>query len=71
MTKAELISALAKLPDSAEVLVEPCPRGRAWLPPEGELFGVEVEIVQSDGPDNPAFAHLKPDRTRPQGPEGF
>jgi hypothetical protein len=71
MTKAELMSALAELPDNGEVLVEPLPDGRGWRPPVGELCGVEVEIVASDGAENPAFAHLKPDSTRPDEPRGF
>jgi hypothetical protein len=65
MTKSELISALTTLPDDADVLMEPCPAGRGWHPPEGELFGIEVEIIEGDGKDNPTFAHIKPDRTRP------
>jgi hypothetical protein len=65
MTIAELIAALAELPDDAEVLVEPCPKGRAWRPPEGELFGIEVTIIEGEGEDNPSFAHIRPDRTLP------
>jgi hypothetical protein len=71
MTKAEFIAALAVLPDDAEVLVEPWPEGRGWRPPEGELFGVEVEIVASEDAENPAFVHIKPDVTRPDGPRSF
>jgi hypothetical protein len=71
MTKAELISVLAELHDDAEVLVEPYPERRGWRPTQGELFGIEVEIVGSHGAENPAFAHIKPDATRPEGPRGF
>lgn len=69
MTKTELISILAELPDDAEVLVEPHPQRREWRPAEGELFGIEVEIVGSDGAENPAFAHIKPAAARPEGPQ--
>jgi hypothetical protein len=71
MTKAELIRALAELPESGEILVEPLPDGRGWRPSVGELCGLVVEIVPGDGPENPAFAALKPDSTRPDGPIGF
>jgi hypothetical protein len=70
MTKAELIAALAPLPDDAEVFIEPAPAGRAWRVPEGELCGIELEIVSSDEPDNAAFAHIKPDASRPDGRTG-
>jgi hypothetical protein len=71
MTKAELIAALAPLPDDAQVFIEPSPTGRAWRAPEGELFGIEVEIIGSDDPDNAAFAHIKPDAGRPDGRRGL
>ena len=47
MTKAELIGALAELPDEADVLIEPCPADRGWRASEGELYGLEVEIIDT------------------------
>ena len=68
MTKAELIGALAELPDEADVLTEPCPADRGWRASEGELYGLEVEIIDTAEPENPAFAVIRPDSTRPDVP---
>lgn len=51
MTKAELIGALAELPDEADVLIEPCPADRGWRASEGELYGLEVEIIDTAEPE--------------------
>jgi len=71
MTKAELIAALTELLDEAEILIEPCPRDRGWRAPEGELYGLEVEIVSTAEPENPAFALIRPDSTQPDMPRFF
>jgi hypothetical protein len=71
MTKPELIAALAELSDEAEVLIEPCPGDRGWRAPEGELYGLEVEIVGTPEPENPDFALIRPDSTRPDVPRFF
>jgi hypothetical protein len=60
MTKAELISALAALPDEGEVLVEPWPGNGREAPVCGELFSIEVEIIEAEGWHSPAFAHVVP-----------
>jgi hypothetical protein len=70
MTKAELIAALKHLPEHAEVLVEPLPRDRVWRPPEGELFGIEVEVVKRR-PRHAAFAHIRPAMVLPDAPSGY
>jgi hypothetical protein len=60
MTKAELIAALAALPDEGEILVEPWPAHSRYAPVSGELFGVAVEIIEGESWHSPAFAHITP-----------
>jgi hypothetical protein len=60
MTKAELISAIAALPDEGEVLVEPWPGQSRSAPVRGELFSIEVQIIEGEGWHSPAFAHIAP-----------
>jgi hypothetical protein len=66
MTKAELIQALAELPNDAEILIEAWPdtgnqrADLAALPRHGELYPTrDFEIVSAEG-DNAAFLTLRP-----------
>lgn len=67
MTKAELIAALAPLPDNAEVLIEAWPDSgdqRAdlrRLPVLGELYPIgATDIIEGDK-DQPPFFTMQPD----------
>jgi hypothetical protein len=67
MTKAELIRALADLPEDAEIMIEAWPdtgqqrADLAALPRHGELYPIyEVEAMPADE-GNAAFLTLKPD----------
>lgn len=70
MNKAELISALASLPDEGEVLVEPWPENSRLAPVRGELFSVAVEIIEGEAWHSPAFAHITPILDRATGAVG-
>jgi hypothetical protein len=67
MTKAELIEALAELPDGAEMFIEAWP-DLARLPLKGELYAIrQADIIPIEG-DNPAFLTLTPDMEFKQSP---
>jgi hypothetical protein len=70
MTKAELISAIAALPDEAEVFVEPWPEHSRSAPVRGELFSLELQVIEGEGWHSPAFAHIAPILDRGRGSAG-
>jgi hypothetical protein len=62
MTKAELLTAMAALPDDAEILIEAWPDSGdqradlARLPVHGELYGIgATEIIEGDELQPPFF----------------
>jgi hypothetical protein len=70
MTKAELILVLAALPDDGEVFVEPWPGHSRSAPVRGELFSIEVQVIEGEGWHSPAFAHIAPVLDRGRGSAG-
>jgi hypothetical protein len=65
MTKAELLQALAPLPDDAEILIEAWPdsgnqrEDLRRLPVCGELYTATAEVIEGEG-GHPAFLNMKP-----------